>query len=205
MHALSLMCFDSRDNTLWIEIVKTFRQECELIALQSNNVEHLRQLAVFVEWLNCAQIQTAKEGFLKAVRVSIDRLDPPNESTYLHTQMGKAILSELSQISPLYTVENEFHGLQSGVFPMDCVVYFDSKIVAFVEIDGAFHYTSDGSILRRDDQLKEYLYNKNYPGVMVLRVKNTDIAKTTIKVQGNKVAEKIAGLRKLFPVDDVSK
>eukprot|EP01034_Spumella_vulgaris_P043102 gene43102-53498_t len=76
--------------------------------------------------------------------------------------------------------ENEFYGLKSGDLPVDCVVYKDNKIVAFVEVDGLHHYLSNGQ-LNREGHLKKWLYDKNYPGVPLIRVKVVDIDKLGVK------------------------
>ncbi len=112
----------------------------------------------------------------------------------LHLQLTSSVQNKLHQISPAYRLVNEFSGLQSGVFPVDCAVYFDSKLVAFVEIDGPHHYTASRGVLRRDDQLKEYLYSKKYPGVTLFRVKNTDILNLGVEKGVEAVAEKLVKL-----------
>jgi len=77
---------------------------------------------------------------------------------------------------------NEFNGL-GGVFPVDVGVYYDEKLVAFVEIDGEFHYkfnsradvsSDDGwnGKLRRKDQFKEACYRHKYPDVPLFRIRS---------------------------------
>ncbi len=96
----------------------------------------------------------------------------------------------LQSINPNYSVVNEFSGLQSDVFPMDCAVYLHDKIVAFVEIDGIFHGTAGGQA-RRCDLLKEYLYSKNYPGVTLSRLKHWEIDRASSAVAGRNLAHSI--------------
>jgi hypothetical protein len=68
-------------------------------------------------------------------------------------------------------VEDEFHGLQSEVFPVDIAVKDkkSGKIVLFVELVGQrFHYIKgiEGKqLLKRRNELKAKLYEFHYPGV----------------------------------------
>lgn len=97
-----------------------------------------------------------------------------------------------SMSSGRYSLQNEFNGL-GGVFPVDVGVYFQETLVAFVEIDGEFHYKFEGQTedndgwsegepkdtsrwggamqLRRKDRLKEFCYRAKYPQVPLFRVR----------------------------------
>eukprot|EP00981_Chlorochromonas_danica_P002060 scaffold420_cov169-Ochromonas_danica.AAC.20 len=93
-----------------------------------------------------------------------------------------------------FIVQSEFPGLQ-GIFPMDIAVFLSPDAIqkrlpapsernssstssldlplAFIEVDGLSHYIQTNSYhthLKRTDRLKEYLYNKTYPGVPIYRI-----------------------------------
>ena len=109
----------------------------------------------------------------------------------LHTRCAHSMIHKLnagefrsssSSHSPKYNIMNEFNGL-GGVFPVDVGVYYDEKLVAFVEIDGEFHYkfnsradvgSDDGwnGKLRRKDKLKEACYRHKYPDVPLFRIRS---------------------------------
>lgn len=85
-------------------------------------------------------------------------------------------------------VFNEYLGVD-GVFPMDIAILFHGDVVAFIEIDGAFHYSrgdvSNSRILHRVDQLKEYLYRSRYPQVPIYRVAASqgDVKQATLRLK----------------------
>eukprot|EP00607_Mallomonas_marina_P005590 CAMPEP_0182429986 /NCGR_PEP_ID=MMETSP1167-20130531/35687_1 /TAXON_ID=2988 /ORGANISM="Mallomonas Sp, Strain CCMP3275" /LENGTH=271 /DNA_ID=CAMNT_0024614471 /DNA_START=42 /DNA_END=858 /DNA_ORIENTATION=+ len=62
----------------------------------------------------------------------------------LHSRAVEAILKTLLEASPKFSIFNEFNGLKSGVFPIDAAVYYDEKLIAFIEVDGDFHYRKIG-------------------------------------------------------------
>ena len=64
---------------------------------------------------------------------------------------------------------HEFNGLPSSVFPLDTAIWYQNELLAFIEIDGEFHY--QGTKLRRKDQLKEYLYHCIYPNMKFIRIR----------------------------------
>eukprot|EP01034_Spumella_vulgaris_P042362 gene42362-52534_t len=101
-----------------------------------------------------------------------------------------SVADKTEAIPGSYTVTNEFCGLKSGELPVDCVVYKDDKIVAFVEVDGLHHYLSNGQ-LTREGHLKTWLYEKNYPGVPLIRVKVVDFDELGVKQCVEKVVEDI--------------
>jgi len=79
------------------------------------------------------------------------------------------------EISPGYSVQHEFAGF-GGVFSVDSGVYLDDKLVAFVEIDGEFHYRQFDRQLCRKDQMKEYLYRLKFPGIPLYRIRGDQCA-----------------------------
>ncbi len=115
-------------------------------------------------------------------------------------------LEEQHRLNSLYvhrrfTILEEYDGLETGCFPMDIAIteeysltsspgQLGEDIIAFIEIDGARHYTTDavddvtsiGSLrtnLRRPGMLKELIYGRRYPTTPIYRI-------PTIKIsQGN--------------------
>eukprot|EP01034_Spumella_vulgaris_P043513 gene43513-54049_t len=57
-------------------------------------------------------------------------------------------------------------------------------------VDGLHHYLSNGQ-LNREGHLKTWLYEKNYPGVPLIRVKVVDIDKLGVKQCVESVVEDI--------------
>lgn len=72
----------------------------------------------------------------------------------------------------VFSIQNEFNGLR-GLFPVDAAVYYHDELLAFIEVDGEFHYK--GSELRRKDRMKEFLYKHHYPGIQFYRVRSDQI------------------------------
>lgn len=115
-------------------------------------------------------------------------------------------LEEQHRLNSLYVhrrfiILEEYDGLETGCFPMDIAIaeeysltsspgQVEEEIIAFIEIDGARHYTTDavddvisiGSLrtnLRRPGMLKELIYGRRYPTTPIYRI-------PTIKIsQGN--------------------
>ena len=79
-----------------------------------------------------------------------------------------------SQISSI-RIENEYSGLSGGLYPVDAAIWLGDQLVAFIEVDGRFHYRiSANEKLRRRDELKEWLYLKHYPTIPMLRTRSLD-------------------------------
>lgn len=77
------------------------------------------------------------------------------------SRMGKP----LSGVKTSFTYINEYYGLPNKILPIDSAVFYEDKLVAFVEVDGPHHYNSLNK-LKRQSQLKEHLYksyNKSIP------------------------------------------
>jgi hypothetical protein len=107
----------------------------------------------------------------------IDSRHPPASPDHrkVSTELRR-LIKETEEFSDL-VAEDEFHGLKSGVFPMDLVVKDkkSGKVLLFVELDGEqFHYIKgiDGKLLlKRSNELKARLYEYNYPGVPLKRIR----------------------------------
>ena len=168
---MAVLCFDAKTNTLLDNILRLLREHSCWTPV---NIEQLRQLTVFLEWCHAVTPQATDGQILTDLKAQIAVYLDPSKATKLHKDVSHALQTFLQLKSPKYDVQNEFSGLKSGVFPVDCVVYLDGKIVAFVEIDGPHHYTSEGK-LKRDSLIKEYLYSVQYPEVKMLRVRNEEI------------------------------
>lgn len=99
-------------------------------------------------------------------------------SSKFHSDTIRETLSYLnneaiaSQDMPLsYEIVNEFCGLDRGIFPIDSAVYYKNDLIAFIEIDGEFHYKQMGQQLRRKDLLKEFLYKQAFKNIPLFRIR----------------------------------
>jgi len=83
-----------------------------------------------------------------------------------------------------FEIFNEFSGLQ-GIMPIDAAVYYNGDLLAFVEIDGDFHYHETTQMLRRKDKMKEMLYGVHYPNIPLFRIKSDQarIIGTKVKIE----------------------
>jgi hypothetical protein len=74
----------------------------------------------------------------------------------------------------IYEIINEYEGIRKGLYPVDIAIKKNNKIIGFIEVDGEFHYRIDketkSTKLSRADQLKEFLYDYDYPDVPFLRL-----------------------------------
>jgi hypothetical protein len=103
----------------------------------------------------------------------------PVSSSRLHVRVSEGLLKKLNEgsggKSAAYRIVDEFCGFESGTFPVDCAVYHNDVLECFLEIDGDLHYkllVGGEQVLRRADELKEFLYRKRYPNVPFIRKKN---------------------------------
>ena len=185
---MSVLCFDaasSKDiDRLVLDLLTHMKSRIH--SGYQPPVEDVRQMAVGAEWLFAKNQITSDE--LKQLQTSAEN----HITSSLHLSVATQLQLSLKAKSKSYRVENEFSGLTTGVFPVDSVVYFDDKIVAFVEFDGKQHYTADGRELMRVDKLKEHLYSVAYPDVPVIRVKNTDADKMGLDETGKMLSDEIS-------------
>lgn len=100
----------------------------------------------------------------------------------LHTKTIQATMANLDPSE--FSVFHEFNGLRGGVFPIDCAVYYHDKLLAFIEVDGNYHYKNiDGEFkrnwsehqLRRKDRLKESLYKNKFPHIPLYRIRSDQV------------------------------
>ena len=155
---------------VWIRINSTPTESPDNIA---SCVDHYDQFGVYFEMMQnippCRDYAISKLGAIP--RVTGPHPDIPS---YLHAQIVKYLVESLTAKDQNYSIFNEFSGFQ-GVFPIDCAVYKNNELVAFVEIDGEFHYNPINQELRRKDRLKEKLYSLAYPNIPLFRVKNDQV------------------------------
>jgi hypothetical protein len=87
--------------------------------------------------------------------------------SWLHT---RTIESTMSWLNGRFSVQHEFNGL-NGVFPVDAGIFFNDKLLVFIEVDGEFHYKGIQQ-LRRKDRLKEFLYRHAFPNIPLYRIRH---------------------------------
>ncbi len=187
---MAVLCFDADQTETFATALTSLLPGCDHIT-NTTNCKQLRQQAGFLEWLHASQhpVALTTETVMTPIAQYVSCLETPSVSTPMHTNIAAATLLELYRVSRKYSVQNEFSGLKTGIFPVDCVVYLDDKIAAFIEIDGRYHYTADGGQLRRQNLLKEYLYAQNYPGVPMFRVKNAEAMQMSVQMAAKSLAE----------------
>jgi hypothetical protein len=116
----------------------------------------------------------------------------------LHARTIHAMLRNLDYIKYGFDVTNEFNGLD-GVFPVDAAVYFKDELIAFIEIDGEFHYRQLGQVLRRKDRMKEFLYRHEYPNIPLFRIRDDQCAVLGVHRAGQELATWITQVVDLSP------
>jgi hypothetical protein len=163
-----------------LEIYRRLLEIYSTIPEIQNNYSVDAQLAIVFEYLSTLpkDQRTAILGD-KEIPIFIDnRL---TLSTQSHEQIStelRELLSKVDGCSDLI-VENEFHGIQGGVYPVDITIKDKQtgKILLFVELDGEKYHYIEGvegkQMLRRSGKLKEKLYEYCYPGVQFVRIRMT--------------------------------
>jgi hypothetical protein len=136
------------------------------------------QLAIYFEYMRILPEDQRKTilGESKEIPFYINLQE--TISTNDHRILSDELRRQLKQTEDLsgLVIEDEFRGLQSGVFPVDIAVKDkkSGKIVLFVELDGQrFHYIKgieENQLLKRSDELKAKLYEFHYPGVPLKRI-----------------------------------
>lgn len=142
------------------------------------------QLAIYFEMMkghpNSKQlVEEILEGPVPVIEACSDASQSP-----FHSRIANSLTAILDEINPdKFSIVNEFHGL-GGFFPVDIAVFDGSKPISFIEVDGAFHYTSNNygfKLLKRVDLLKEHLYRLQFPQVPIHRVTMTMTRKYGVK------------------------
>jgi hypothetical protein len=150
--------------------------------------EDASQSAVFYELMSVLKPSAELMDILKVLSdINVTR---PADTSDIHLKFSARLSEYLLSHSGQFTVNNDFFGLKSGVFPVDCAVYRGDVLVAFIEIDGPHHYTSDGA-LTREGQLKTWLYARIYSGVPLYRLKVQNIDRVGIAQSAEQLAKKI--------------
>ena len=137
-------------------------------------------------------------------RVLLDPLIPPYPLIPASLNLHSSHLNLSSQplISHTFSSHTPTHPLSSpllitglhGVFPIDAAVYYQNNLVAFVEIDGEFHYKQLGQVLRRKDRMKEFLYKRHYPNIPLFRIRSDQCTVIGVRRAGRELAVWISTL-----------
>jgi hypothetical protein len=189
-YAIALITFDVSDAS------PALSEVYRLLALRGvvmeNNLEHVSQSGVFFELMNVLKPTPQLTDILNGLRDSNLQRSAleTNQSSSIHLNFSEQLLKCFEQHPQNFTVKNEFFGLKSGVFPVDCAVYSGDVLVALIEIDGAHHYTSTGE-LTRESQFKTWLHEHNYPGVPLHRLKVSEIGRMGVKKSAEQLAKEI--------------
>lgn len=172
-----------------VAILKAFHET----APEDIESENFDQLAIYFELL-----VTIPGGVDLAERIlgGVPSISGPCATvpSRLHANVASALLEFLRRTSSDYSIFNEFCGL-SGTFPIDSAVYLGEKLVAFVEIDGEFHYKQLSQKLRRKDKLKEHLYRVRYPDVPLFRIRSDQCSAIGYDRAGQSLASWIGALQ----------
>lgn len=132
------------------------------------------QYQIFLNFLSVIPSKVVQELVQKFFPNGVPSVSGPSATvtSKTHSRIHNVVQRLLLKESPKFSLFNEFVGC--GIFATDMAVYYEDNIIAFVEVDGSFHYhwsLTNGDIsLRRVDRLKEYLYRNRYPTVPIIRI-----------------------------------
>jgi hypothetical protein len=181
-YAIALMTFDVSDAS------PALREVYRVLSLRGvvfENIEQVTQSSVFFELMNVLKPTPQLTDILNGLRDSNLQQSAlgTNQSSSIHLKFSEQLVHYFELHPQKLTVRNEFFGLKSGVYPVDCAVYFGDVLVAFIEIDGRE--------LTRESQFKTWLYEHIYPGVPLHRLKVGDMREMGIKKSAEKLAKEI--------------
>eukprot|EP01041_Mallomonas_annulata_P011850 gene11850-24840_t len=189
MYSLALLTFDypinKKTDKLW-KLHKSLLRMFKRIRYEVYDQENYDQFGMYFAFLNSLPggPELIQEVFHENVQVSGPA---PNIPSRLHAKAVHAMLQNLHYHSKQYSIMNEFSGL-NGIFPVDAAVFLNDELVAFVEIDGEFHYKQIGQKLKRKDKLKEHLYYKKYPKIPIFRIRSDQCSAIGIERSGQELA-----------------
>lgn len=183
----------SNPSSLLLQIHTCLLESFRRLSPRDIQSENYDQLAIYFELLVTIP---GGEALAKRVLGRVPSMSGPAATvpSRLHANMVNSILHFLLKISPEYNIYNEFCGL-SGTFPIDAAVYLGDTLVAFVEIDGEFHYKQLAQKLRRKDKLKEHLYKVKYPDVPLFRIRSDQCSAIGFERAGQSLASWIGALQ----------
>lgn len=147
---------------LFIKCIERFRS-IEGLELDRENYD---QIAVFF-----ALVEALPNGknVIESILGHIPQVSGPAAlvPSGLHAKVMEFTMKHLDS---RFTTQNEFNGLK-GIFPIDAAIYVGDDLLAFIEVDGEYHYKGQQE-LRRKDRLKEFLYKTRFPSVPLYRVRH---------------------------------
>ena len=155
------------------------------------NADEYEQLRIFAHYLHVNRFVTAKDD-IPRVLLDVSELDASsNQKSRLQQRVIQGVINAFASLGDAadYQVIAEASSF-AGVFPVDAVVMYKGREVAFLEIDGPSHYRFDGK-LRRKDKLKEAMYRKNHPHCSFHRIRYDSENRIGADVLGAEIAELI--------------
>lgn len=166
--------YDNFESTLLLWYVHSkLISRFPLLSLDKCDAQTKVKIAIYFQFL---QSHPNTNRLVMEILQKFPELDlSKNELGYtssIHLQISNVLQEELNKVQEgTFLVKNEFDGLQ-GVFPMDIAVFSENMPIAFVEVDGNFHYQIPSKLdeLRRKDRLKEMIYMNKFPNVKFYRI-----------------------------------
>ncbi|RYH31162.1 hypothetical protein EON65_03350 [archaeon] len=164
---------DRRKLEILLNIHDIFLQRFPTLAGNTYTRENYDQFSIYFE---AAKLHPCLKSMIVKRLRQVPKISGPSMllPSRTHASIAVALSDHLAGLDDRFSIFNEFSGL-AGIFPIDIAVYYDDELYAFIEVDGSFHYRSDGSILQSKDRLKECLYKQHYPTVPLYRIKRDQI------------------------------
>ena len=177
-------------------LLAKLRQAEEGVASLGTGHEHeIEQLRIFAQYLKVmARVTDTSRIPAKLLSESGSKSSSQTQSSKLQDRVVKGMVDAFKKVEDKFDLGLEVSSF-SGVYPLDAVVYFESKVVAMLEVDGPHHYRHDGK-LRRKDLLKESMYIKKHPDSLFHRIRWDEANRVGSETVGEELALKILEISK---------
>jgi hypothetical protein len=186
----------------------------EFFGTENLSLEKKRQFAIYFEYLKTlpeelqeriisSSSSSSSSGGVDLRTALLDYTLPRQESTVPkdHQQILEELqrIVKVERVSRRIILEDEFRGLETGVFPMQLAVKDKKRgtILLFIELEGEMFNTALSTETtieeKREHELKEKLYQFHYPGVPLKRIQ---LSFRPVKDFANEILEDIKQILK---------
>jgi hypothetical protein len=125
-----------------------------------------------MEFLNSFPEGRNMVAYHKGVEMSKEN---PNNNIYIPTDFPYNIVDYMQNILPQNTkFVSRFIGFKSQICYVDYAIYINENLSAFLIFDDEKSYNTYGD-LTRVQQYRDYLYAQAFPGVLLYRMKRSEI------------------------------
>ena len=153
------------------------------------DADDYEQLRIFAHYMLVNRFVASVDD-IPRVLLDVSELESSsNQKSRLQQRVIQGVVNALgsSDFANAYEVLPEASSF-AGVFPIDAVVKYKGREVAFLEVDGPSHYRYDGK-LKRKDKLKEAMYRKKHPHCSFHRIRYDSENKIGADVIGAEIAD----------------